>query len=104
MISQIRGDGFLAQQVMLGSKIHSGAVFEGFSTYMLLRSVELLTRVREFRALLLCLAVASSAGEEHTKDRKLGFNPCGISYINGGSYIAVGGSNRKATLYTKVRL
>ena len=48
--------------------------------------------------------VVSSAGEEHTKDRKLGFNPCSISYLNGGSYIAVGGSNRKATLYTKVRL
>ncbi|CAB1116460.1 unnamed protein product [Ectocarpus sp. CCAP 1310/34] len=43
------------------------------------------------------------SGEQHTKDRKLGFNPCSISYLNGGSYIAIGGSNRKATLCTKAR-
>ena len=42
------------------------------------------------------------AGEEHAKDRNLGFNPCSISYLNGGSYIAIGGSNRKANLCTKV--
>lgn len=43
------------------------------------------------------------SGEQHTKDRKLGFNPCSISYLNGGSYIAIGGSNRQATLCTKAR-
>lgn len=41
------------------------------------------------------------SGEEHTKSRKLGFNPCSISYLNEGTYIAIGGSNRRATFYTK---
>lgn len=42
------------------------------------------------------------SGDQYIKDRELGFNPCSISYLNGGSYIAIGGSNRKATLCTKV--
>lgn len=46
---------------------------------------------------------APLSGEQHTKDRKLGFNPCSISYLDGGSYIAIGGSNREATLCTKAR-
>lgn len=82
----------------------TGTVVEGQSvgriTDMMMRSVSRSNYIHEFHAMLYCC----DSGEEHTKERKLGYNPCSISYINGGSYIAVGGSNRKATLYTKVRL
>lgn len=44
------------------------------------------------------------SGEQHIKDRKLSYNPCSIIYLNGGSYIAIGGSDCKATLCTKVSL
>ncbi|CAM9271123.1 unnamed protein product, partial [Choristocarpus tenellus] len=40
-------------------------------------------------------------GVQHYKDRNLAFNPCGLSYVSGGSYIAIGGSDRKASLFTK---
>ncbi|CAN0427206.1 unnamed protein product, partial [Discosporangium mesarthrocarpum] len=42
------------------------------------------------------------SGTQHSKDRQLTFNPCSLSYISRGSYLAVGGSDRKATLCTKV--
>lgn len=34
-------------------------------------------------------------------ERKLGFDPCTVSYFSNGEYLVVGGSDRKATLWTK---
>ncbi|TMW65200.1 hypothetical protein Poli38472_009367 [Pythium oligandrum] len=40
-------------------------------------------------------------GAMQGKPRKLAFNPTSISYFSKGKYLLVGGSNRKAALYTK---
>lgn len=40
------------------------------------------------------------SGRQVGKDRNLGFDPCCISYFAGGEYVAVGGSDRKVTLWT----
>jgi intraflagellar transport protein 122 len=41
------------------------------------------------------------SGIQHGKERKLGYDPCSISYFSNGEYIVVGGSNKKANLCTK---
>lgn len=41
-------------------------------------------------------------GEQHSKDRKLNFNPCSLCYLKNGTYMVVGGSNCQAILCTKV--
>lgn len=41
------------------------------------------------------------SGVQLNKDRKLGFDPCSVSYFSNGEYIVIGGSDRKATLWTK---
>jgi intraflagellar transport protein 122 len=40
-------------------------------------------------------------GIQHNKDKKLGFDPCTVSYFSNGEYIVIGGSDRKVTLWTK---
>lgn len=35
------------------------------------------------------------------KERRLGFDPCSVRYFSGGQYLVIGGSNRKANLYTR---
>lgn len=40
-------------------------------------------------------------GAQHGKDRALGHDPACISYFANGEYLCVGGSDRKATLWTK---
>lgn len=41
------------------------------------------------------------SGIQHGKDKRLGFDPTSVSYFSNGSYLVVGGSDRKATLMTK---
>ena len=41
------------------------------------------------------------SGAQHGKDRKLGFDPCSLGYCGDGEYIAIGGSDHKASLWTK---
>jgi len=41
------------------------------------------------------------SGIQHQKDRKLGFNPCSISYFGNGEYMLIGGSNKQAMLCTR---
>ncbi|KND02004.1 uncharacterized protein SPPG_02510 [Spizellomyces punctatus DAOM BR117] len=39
-------------------------------------------------------------GRQIGKDRQLGFDPCSVSFFGTGEYIAIGGSDRKVTLWT----
>ncbi|KAI9105021.1 WD40-repeat-containing domain protein [Phlyctochytrium arcticum] len=39
-------------------------------------------------------------GRQIGKDRQLGYDPCTITYFGTGEYIAIGGSDRKVTLWT----
>jgi len=41
------------------------------------------------------------SGIQHQKDKKLGFNPCSISYFGAGEYMLIGGSNKKGLLCTR---
>jgi len=41
------------------------------------------------------------SGEQHGKDRQLGYDPCGLSYYGDGEYILCGGSDRKVSMYTR---
>jgi len=41
------------------------------------------------------------SGIQHGKDKRLDFDPTCVSYFSNGSYIVVGGSDKKATLMTK---
>ena len=41
------------------------------------------------------------SGAQMGKDKELDFNPTSLSYFGSGEYICVGGTNRKAMLYTK---
>lgn len=47
------------------------------------------------------LSFYQMTGEQHFKDRKLGFNPCCVSYSAGGEYMMIGGSDCQATLCTR---
>jgi len=40
-------------------------------------------------------------GQQVGRDRDCGFDPCSVRYFGNGEYIAVGGSDRKASLWTK---
>lgn len=46
------------------------------------------------------LAFFDSAGKQIGKDRVLGFDPCSISYLNGGEYLLIGGSDKQVHLWT----
>ncbi|KAI8805829.1 WD40-repeat-containing domain protein [Cladochytrium replicatum] len=39
-------------------------------------------------------------GRQVGKDRVLGFDPCDINYFSNGEYVAIGGSDKKVTLWT----
>jgi intraflagellar transport protein 122 len=41
------------------------------------------------------------SGAQHGKDRKLDFDPCSLGYCGDGEYLVLGGSDHKATLWTK---
>ena len=41
------------------------------------------------------------SGIQHQKDKKLGFNPCSISYFGNGEYMLIGGSNKQVLLCTR---
>ncbi|POM68521.1 Intraflagellar Transport Protein [Phytophthora palmivora] len=47
------------------------------------------------------LSFYSPSGVMQGKARKLAFNPTSLAYFSKGKYLLVGGSNRKAGLYTK---
>ena len=47
------------------------------------------------------LAFYQLSGRQVTKDKDLGFDPCTISYFSNGEYLVIGGSDRKASLWTK---
>ena len=47
------------------------------------------------------LSFYEQTGGQHGKDRQLGFDPCCVSYFSNGEYICLGGSDRKASLWTK---
>jgi intraflagellar transport protein 122 len=39
--------------------------------------------------------------KEKSGDKKLGFDPCCVRHFSNGEYICVGGSDKKASLFTK---
>ncbi|KAL0479772.1 intraflagellar transport protein [Acrasis kona] len=41
------------------------------------------------------------SGRQLGKDKQLRFDPCSIAYFSNGEYICIGGSDKKASLYTK---
>eukprot|EP00656_Telonema_subtile_P040691 TRINITY_DN4577_c0_g1_i1.p1 TRINITY_DN4577_c0_g1~~TRINITY_DN4577_c0_g1_i1.p1 ORF type:complete len:1218 (-),score=334.96 TRINITY_DN4577_c0_g1_i1:117-3770(-) len=41
------------------------------------------------------------SGTQVGKDKALGFDPCSVQYFSNGEYIVVGGSDRKASLWTR---
>ncbi len=47
------------------------------------------------------LAFFQLSGRQVTKDKDLGFDPCSIGYFSNGEYLIIGGSDRKASLWTK---
>jgi len=47
------------------------------------------------------LSFYDSTGHQHGRDRQLGHDPCCVSHFGNGEYICLGGSDRKATLWTK---
>jgi len=47
------------------------------------------------------LAFYQATGVQQHKDRKLGFNPCGLCFFPDGEYIVIGGSDAAAALCTK---
>ncbi|KAJ3016424.1 hypothetical protein HKX48_004032 [Thoreauomyces humboldtii] len=40
------------------------------------------------------------SGRQVGKDRVLGYDPCAVSYFGSGEYVAIGGTDRKVTLWT----
>ncbi|EPY28564.1 WD40 repeat protein, partial [Strigomonas culicis] len=47
------------------------------------------------------LSFYNLSGNAVFKERNLDYDPCSISFFNGGEYILIGGSQHKVTLYTK---
>jgi intraflagellar transport protein 122 len=47
------------------------------------------------------LSFYDATGHQHGRDRQLGHDPCCLKFFSNGEYLCVGGSDRKATLWTK---
>eukprot|EP01137_Pigoraptor_chileana_P031284 Opistho-2@18911 len=47
------------------------------------------------------LAMYKLSGQQIGKDRILGFDPCTVSFFTSGEFMVIGGSDKKASLYTK---
>ena len=47
------------------------------------------------------LSFYDNTGHQHGRDRTLGHDPCHVSHFSNGEYLCVGGSDKKATLWTK---
>ena len=47
------------------------------------------------------LSFYESNGQQYGKDKALGFDPCCVRHFSNGEYICLGGSDRKASLWTK---
>lgn len=47
------------------------------------------------------LSFYDATGQQHGRDRQLGHDPACVSHFANGEYLCVGGSDRKATLWTK---
>lgn len=47
------------------------------------------------------LSFYTIAGDKLGRDRQLGCDPCSVRYSSNGEYLLIGGSDRKATLYTR---
>ena len=47
------------------------------------------------------LSFYDATGHQHGRDKLLSHDPCCVSHFGNGEYLCVGGSDRKATLWTK---
>ena len=47
------------------------------------------------------LSFYDASGHQAGRDKQLGHDPCSIRHFSNGEYICIGGSDRKATLWTK---
>ena len=47
------------------------------------------------------LSFYDATGQQHGRDRQLQYDPCTVAHFENGEYLCVGGSDCKATLWTK---